>query len=502
VRRDLIRPDRSSFPDDEAFRFRHILIRDAAYRSLPKETRAHLHERFADWLEGVAEGRVEELEEIAGYHLEQASVFLGELGEPGAGALLAARASERLEAAGRRALRRADRGAAVTLLERAARLASDDLPRRADLLPELAGALIEAGRLADADAVLADARGAAEAAGDDTAAARVLVQDQFLRLQLGESATTDASEVVERVLPVFAAAGDEHGLCGALRLRAYHCWIAGQADAAAAAWEEAAEHALSGRLEHERIEILGWIASSLFFGPTPVAKAIERCEAIRAEVEGNLAAVGDVLQPLAGLHAMEGRFDQARELLSASDAAFEEMGLTLSTAVSHHAATVELLAGDPAAAERSLRKGYAALEEMGDKALLSTTAAYLGHAVLVQERDEEAERLAALSEELAAEDDLITQALWREVRATVLARRGGLAEAERLSRQAVALAERTDFVDDQAAAHAVLGAVLGWRGRYEDSQAELGEALRLYEQKGNLMAAMEVRADLASATRV
>jgi tetratricopeptide (TPR) repeat protein len=307
---------------------------------------------------------------------------------------------------------------------------------------------------------------------------------------------------VERVLPLFGAAGDEQGLCSALRLRAWHHWIAAQADAATKAWEDAAGHARAAGLEHERIEILGWIASSLFFGPTPVAQAIERCEAIRAEVEGNLAAVAEVLQPLAGLHAMEGRFDQARELLAASDAAYEEMGLSLSTAVSHHAAMVELLAGDPAAAERSLRKGYAVLEEMGDKALLSTTAAFLGQAVLAQGRDDDAERAADLSAELAAEDDVLTQAVWRGVRATVLARRGGLAEAERLARQAVALAERTDLVNHQAETLAVLGAVLGLRGRHDDSQAALREALRLYEQKGNLMAAMEVRADLASASRV
>ncbi len=140
----------------------------------------------------------------------------------------------------------------------------------------------------------------------------------------------------------------------------------------------------SAGAEHERTETLLWIASSLFFGPAPVAGAIRRCEAIRADVEGNLAAVAEVLQPLAGLHAMEGRFDRARELLGSSEAAFEELGLTLNSAVSHHAATVELLAGDPAAAERTLRKGYATLEEMGDRALLSTTAAFLGQALLAQ----------------------------------------------------------------------------------------------------------------------
>ena len=209
------------------------------------------------------------------------------------------------------------------------------------------------------------------------AAARALVQDQFLRLQLGESAGTDeASAVVERVLPVFRADGDEQGLCSALRLRAWHHWIRAEADAAA--------RGLGGRRGARRRR-----------GPRARANRDPRVDRVVAVLrarrrwrrrstaarrsarrsEGNLQATADVLKPLAGLHAMEGRFEEARSLLVTSDAAFEELGLTLSTAVSHHAAMVELLAGDPAAAERRLRRGYAALEEMGDKALLSTTAA-------------------------------------------------------------------------------------------------------------------------------
>ena len=50
VRKELIRSTAPTFPEDEGFRFRHLLIRDAAYESLPKATRAELHERFADWL--------------------------------------------------------------------------------------------------------------------------------------------------------------------------------------------------------------------------------------------------------------------------------------------------------------------------------------------------------------------------------------------------------------------------------------------------------------------
>ena len=339
---------------------------------------------------------------------------------------------------------------------------------------------------------------AAAAAADESAAARTLVQRQFLRLQRGEAAGTgEAAEVVERVIPTFTRAGDEYGLCGARRLDAWRHWIEAQADAAAAAWEQAAAHARNAGAEYERIDILGWIASSLFLGPTHVTDGIRRCEDILAEVESNLAATADVLQPLAGLHAMQGHIDEARELLITSDAAYEELGLTLNSAVSHHAARVELLAGNPVAAEQSLRRGYAALEEMGDRALLSTTAAILGQALLAQDRTEEAESFAELSAELAAGDDLITQVLWRGVRARGLAGRGRLEEAERLAQEAVTLAGRTDFVNQRADALVDLGIVLRQFRRAYDAQAVFGQALRLYEQKGNAVAARNVRADLA-----
>ena len=69
VRKELIRPDRTDLPGEDAFRFRHLLIRDAAYEAMPKELRAELHERFADWLDQIG---LAEQDEIVGYHLEQA----------------------------------------------------------------------------------------------------------------------------------------------------------------------------------------------------------------------------------------------------------------------------------------------------------------------------------------------------------------------------------------------------------------------------------------------
>ena len=131
VRRDLIRPDRSSLAGEDAFRFRHQLIRDAAYDAAPKALRAELHERYADWLEGVGEARVEEFEEILAYHLEQAHRLLSELGPlDEAGRELGLRAAGHYTASARRASDRSDDRAAATLFRHAADLLPDGHPDR------------------------------------------------------------------------------------------------------------------------------------------------------------------------------------------------------------------------------------------------------------------------------------------------------------------------------------------------------------------------------------
>ena len=74
VRHQLVRPDRSQVGGDDGYRFRHLLIRDAAYDALPKTVRAHLHTRFADWLDERGDALVER-DEMVGYHLEQATRY-------------------------------------------------------------------------------------------------------------------------------------------------------------------------------------------------------------------------------------------------------------------------------------------------------------------------------------------------------------------------------------------------------------------------------------------
>ena len=134
VRRQLVRPDRAQLAGDDGYRFRHLLIRDAAYDALPKAVRADLHARFADWLDEHGDALVER-DEIVGYHLEQAARYRAELGRPDSA--LAERAAVRLATAGRRANDRLDDRAALALLTRAVELLR---PHRLDLALELEAA--------------------------------------------------------------------------------------------------------------------------------------------------------------------------------------------------------------------------------------------------------------------------------------------------------------------------------------------------------------------------
>jgi predicted ATPase len=499
VRRDVIRPDRSSFAGDEAYRFRHILIRDAAYWSLPKVTRADLHERFAAWLERTAGPRIMEYEEIVGYHLEQAYGWRAEFRPAEELRSLGARASHRLESAGLRALARSDLHAAVGLLKRAAALIVADSPGRAGLLSELGAALIEQGELKEAERVLDRAMQAAKETRNDQAEARVLVHQQFLRLRrVAGGGISEAARAVQQVVPVFERHDDHAGLCGAWRLQAWLHWNKAHAAAAAEAWERAAAHASLAGDGHARAELLTWIASALWFGPTPVEASIDRCEEIRSEVSGHIESEALLLRHLGGLHAMTGNFELARSLLTESNAVFEDLGPTLNAATSHNEAVVEFLADDPAAAERSLLGGYRALREMGEQSCLSTTAAFLASAVFAQGRVEEAEELTAESASLAEPDDLLTQILWRGVQAMILARRGLTSEAEALAREAVAIGEQTDFLVYRGDTLVDLAHILQGAGREQEAAEIAAEGLRLHEQKGNVVTAGKIRSQFGA----
>jgi len=496
VRKDLILPSRSIFPSEDGFRFRHSLIRDAAYLGVSKETRAELHERLADWLDRTAGERANELEEILGYHLEQAYRYREELGPIGDRATgLAARAGERLGAAGRRAIvGGGDAGAAANLISRAVSLLPGDHPLRAELLTELASALMMTGDFKRADDVLGEALSAALAADDARLEARALIEREFFKIFAGsQEASLTIPEVTARAIPVLEEAGDDLGLARAWRLRGEVAALAGHWGARAEALDRALEHARLAADEREEATLVGLLAMSLYFGPTSADEAIFRCERFLTEVSGERSIEAAIWSTLAGLVAMRGDFDEARQLWAAASNQFEELGLTYRRAVrAIIAADIETLAGDDEAAERELRRGYETLERMGEKGARAALAAFLAESLTRQRRDDEAARFAEIAATLATADDLVPQVLCRNVRAKILARRGKLDQAEELAREAAAVVESTDFPDLQALTLLSLAEVLEATAKTEESARLIDRAREIYVKKGNMIAGRRI----------
>jgi tetratricopeptide (TPR) repeat protein len=301
-----------------------------------------------------------------------------------------------------------------------------------------------------------------------------------------------------RAIRIFEELGDHAGLARAWRLIMNAHGVAYQFGAAAEAAQQAAEQArLAGDSRQETRAASGYAMAALY-GPTPVAEAIARCEEVLAQSPGDKRLEGLTLCLLAPLRAMQGDFEEARELYARGRKILEEIGGTLIAAsTTFNASDVETLAGDLAAAEEVLRRDYELLERLGEKYLRPTVAAYLGQVLSKQGRYDEAERFVDVAADVAAADDIVSQALWRSVRANVLAHGERFDEAVALAREAVGLLRETDGLSGQADALLALAEVLGRAGDRGAAEQVVREALALYEQKGNEVAARAARAALA-----
>jgi class 3 adenylate cyclase/tetratricopeptide (TPR) repeat protein len=503
VRKELIQPYQSMFPHDDGFRFRHDLIRDTAYRRLPKEERARLHERHANWLELAAE-RVTELEELIAYHLESALRSRRELGRSSeAIEALALRAGERLAAAGRRALEgRGDLPAGINLLTRAASVLPDDHPTRRSILPELGSALMRTGNFERAESVLTAAMEAASAAGDRRLELRTLIEREFFReFTRPEGSIEEMLGVADQVIPLLTELEDDLGLAKAW-------WLKSEADVRACRWgaraealERALEHARRAGDPREEATIVSLLAQALYYGPTPAQEAIRRCEDFLEQAVDDRSVLAAMDSTLAGLRAMQGDFAEARRLWTEAEATYEDLGLRLRRAVrSLIAAEIESLAGNVDGAVAGLRASYEAAEEMHARSVSATIAAFLADALCEQGNYADAERFSGVTEREAASDDLVTQVLWRSSRAHILAGRGAGPSADELAREAVRLAEPTDFPDLRARALLAQGAVAAAVGDPAEATELRQRASRLYEGKGNIIAARNA-ARLAASLR-
>src|SRR5262249_10328833 len=126
--------------------------------------------------------------------------------------------------------------------------------------------------------------------------------------------------------------------------------------------ERVLEHArLAGNTVFEA-RMLPALASCALYGPRPGPEAIDICRDIlhTSGNDGKSAAV--TTRALAQLEAMRGNFDLARDLYRESRTSLDELGWHFHAALtSQSSGIVEMLAGDPGAAESELRRDYDAL---------------------------------------------------------------------------------------------------------------------------------------------
>jgi class 3 adenylate cyclase/tetratricopeptide (TPR) repeat protein len=481
VRKELIRPHVSPvFPRDDAFRFRHQLIRDAAYDGMPKELRAELHERFGRWLETNRS----EYDEIVGYHFEQGYRLRTELGSLDAKASeLAARAGALLGRAGERAYDRGDTPAAVNLLTRAAALLPEPDERRLAHLIHLGHALFDAGELESATATFETAVADAERAGVAAIVSRGLIGTVLVSALAG-GGFDEPLAVVEAQLAQLEDRGDEPGLAeGSYVLGLLTSWL-GRSEAAGAAFEGAVMHA--ERAGDRRLQLLPTGARVVMnsWGYLPVEEGLRTCDELLLRHRGT--SVEPMIRLARSLYlSFDGAHDDARAEMERARQLYLEFGNELLAAASSLGyAYQEIQAGRPEVAERIALEGAERLKQFGDQGFYSTTIGMVAEAVYRQGRYDEAEEWTLAVAEAAMETDYEPQITWRLVRGKVLARRGQFEEAKALGRRAVEMARATDFYSEIGDALTDLAEILELAGETSEARAALEGALDAYEQKG------------------
>jgi class 3 adenylate cyclase/tetratricopeptide (TPR) repeat protein len=503
VRKDLVRPELGQLAGEDGYRFRHLLIRDAAYEALPKATRAELHERFATWLE-TRGAELFELDEIVGYHLEQAFRYRGELGpltdrDRNAGG----RAGELLARAGRRALERGDRRAAARLLERAVDLRPENSPEQLLALVVLGRSLVEAGE---------DYRGARKALDRARAAAgNVQREDLLVRAQIElsilDQVTTPGFEPDEheaqarRAIDVLEREGDEEGLARAWYALALVEWARGRWDSQREPLEKAIEHARRAGSRSTEFEALSSVLATVTYGSTPAGEGIAAARKILEDYPDSRQLQAWATRVLGTLLALQGEEDTGRDLLEQARAIFTELGHKEALGVlPFSTGPLELRAGNAAAAERELRTGLELMQGIGERARASTLAAFLAVALVEQGRIDEAEECVGVSRDLLAEHDPSGQAQMKMAAARVLARRGEAEEAVRLAAEAIALMDETEEFLNMPDLLMWQAEVLELAGRVADAQAALRKAADAAARKGALVDERRVKERLAALT--
>ena len=497
VRRELLRPDRSDLLGGDAFRFRHILVRDAAYEGLAKSTRSTLHERFAAWLERVAGDRIGEIEAVVGHHLAEAHRYRAEL-DPGDPRLadLAERAATLLLSAGRRSLDLGDVGAAVTSLERAHALLPSGAPLRVDSENELAGALFESGRTQAALELLRSVVREFEVVGDERRLLRASIMLETLSQRVASGRPFEASL---RKLEEFGRRAEELGevISQAEVWYGIAMWYWGAllVRPAVEARRQAQEQAMSAGLGRAWRRTLFWGAA--YYGPDPVPAAGVAVERELRDAAGDRQRGMAAQVDLAGLRAMQGDIGAARALLREVSDTARELGMAIiSAAMIEFEAYAETAAGYPNEAERILREGMPGLRAL-DLFYADTQADTLAVLVARSGRTDEAQAcLGHPTTGFTVESADSHEEYHAHALALIASHRGDHRQAVLLATQAAALWEASDVIAMKAEIQLDAATIHLRAGDPVAAQAAAERSLALYQQKGHLPGASRARAFL------
>ena len=486
--KEFISPGQAELAGEDAFRFRHLLIRDAAYRALPKETRAELHERLADWLGEVAGPRLPEMEEIVAYHYEAAFRYREELGSADAATLLAHRAAAHFAAAGEQASKRGDVGAATLLLGRAAELGDPEHRDRVHLLLKLANAAEAAGGQTDlARKIWREIDAKVSAGSDKLIRATVMIQ------RLDSVPADDANDPdwpatvlteTDAAIPLLRRVGDERGLAAAYFLRGKADWHAVRLSSAVGAWETGAMHAQRAGERPLEAEALSWIGVAWALGRTPVDDAVRKLQSLLDRVAGVALAEGLVGGALSISLAFRGDHLAAREVADRAREMWLEHGLY--SYVAHYASQVEGwlarsrgdLDGELWAWKEGLeasRRIDQASEYLGlHVAKLAAAGGYVAEAI----------QLVESAASRVASEDRNLYSIWLEATAILAARDGNAPEARQGCAEFVEFIEGTDFVVEAAGSFMTVALVERLLGDSKACDAAVERALDLYRAKG------------------
>jgi tetratricopeptide (TPR) repeat protein len=486
VRRQLVRPERAQIAGDDGYRFRHLLIRDAAYDALPKAVRADLHARFADWLDEHGHALVER-DELVGYHLEQAARYQTELGQPDPG--LADRAAAPLAAAGRRAIDRQDWRTGAALLTRAAQLIQ---PHRTDVILELEAAWAHGEFDVHGAVEMADAlTQRAEADGDRSGAmlARALALQG--RNYAGEpDATNEVVALCRAALPLEEERGDPRRLALLWEMLASAADFHQQHDDLVEALLQALRYQRLAGYSRSATE-LEW---SLIIGPRPADDAMRMMDEL-----ADWRPPGSQDGVRAMLLAMLGRLDEAWPLAEARSSHLREVTGDTSRDAYAILSLIATIEGDR---ERACRYAAEEIKLIAHVAIPAATAkGMLARELCYLARFDEAERLLEEARAVPPPGSGV-RVMAAAAEALLLAHRGELEQAEALARTAVATAEtKTDTVWWQAFTHEDLATVLERAGRSDEAREALERSLAIWERKGCLPCAERVREQIQSLGR-